>query len=177
MLNAFTTALSSWTSFVDAHRGVEDVLMFIHLSTLAVGGGLALIADGLTLRAAFGDPELKARQLDRLRSWHKPILAGLAACCASGVLLAATDFEEFASSGVMGLKLGLLALLVLNGLVMLWAERGRTPVGVITTSVGSSRTGMTTTVTPRQANWRLLSKAAMASAALWIAIAITGTQL
>jgi hypothetical protein len=177
MLNTLTTLITSWTSFMEAHRAVEPILMAVHLGSLAVGGGLALLADGLTLRAAFGSPELKARQMARLRTWHAPILVGLAVCCASGTLLAAADFEEFATSGVMGLKLGLLALLVLNGLLMLWAERGRVAAGVITTSVGSRRTGIATTITPRQPDWRVLSRAAMASAALWIAIAITGTQL
>jgi hypothetical protein len=136
--------------------------MVLHLGTLALGGGLALLADGLTLWAWRGTEARRARHMARLRTWHAPIVLGLAGCCATGVLLAAAEFDEFARSGVMVVKLVLLALLVGNGLVMLWAERGRVPAG---------------TGGPRQARWGILRNSAIASAVLWVTIALTGTQL
>jgi hypothetical protein len=162
MLNTLAATIASWAAVVENTPGLEDGLMVLHLGTLALGGGLAILADGLTLWAWRGTAERRAQHMTRLRAWHAPIVLGLAGCCATGVLLAAADFDEFARSAVMGVKLVLLALLVVNGLVMLWAERGRS------TADGTRL---------RQANWGFLRGSAVASAVLWVTIALTGTQL
>ena len=82
----------------------------------------------------------------------------LAVLFLTGVLMVTSDIETFLNSPVLWIKLGLVALLVLNGVVL---ERTET----------SLRRGTETS------SWGKLRVAAMCSIGLWIATLVAGVVL
>jgi hypothetical protein len=86
---------------------------------------------------------------------------------ASGVLLAAADLETFATSPVFWVKLGLVALLLVNGFVLERTEsrlRGLSAREVVPAGRVES-------------SWRRLRKSAVLSFVLWTATLVAGTLL
>ncbi|MBL0178373.1 MAG: hypothetical protein IPP98_04500 [Gemmatimonadetes bacterium] len=83
---------------------------------------------------------------------------GLAALFASGVALAASDVETFSASPAFLVKLALVALLSVNGLVMLRAER-------------------LLRRDPTDARWGTLRRVSWFSLMLWISTAVVGVVL
>lgn len=88
------------------------------LVALLFGGGLAVAADRSTVRVGRRGTADQATPLAELRAVHKPVLLALVALFASGVLLTAADLETFVSSPAFWVKLGLVTLLLLNGMVL-----------------------------------------------------------
>ncbi len=149
------TAVQSWAAFYGAHQVMSLTVRWLHLAGLLVGGGAALVADIRTLRA--GAAEQAAAASD-LASTHRVVVSGLAAMALSGALMVATDPDTFLGSRLFWGKMGLVALLVLNGLALVRSERAvsRAPEG-------------------RGFTW--LRATSAASAALWLAILYAGLWL
>jgi hypothetical protein len=134
----------------------------VHLAALLVGGGIALASDRATLRAARGDAPARARQLAELGLTHRVVIVSLLVASASGVALFFTDVETFAVSAAFWVKMGLVALLLLNGLLMTRTESAlrRAPGG------GDDA-----------APWARLRTTAVASGVLWLATLLAGVAL
>lgn len=89
---------------------------------------------------------------------HVPVLVSLVILLVSGVLLAASDIETFLPSVWFWAKLGLVVLLMINGVVLTLTER---------------RLGQTLT----DADWSRLRTLAWLSIVLWTATAVVGLVL
>ena len=152
-----------WQSLYGDSKAVSAVVNAVHLTGLLFGGGLAVAADRTTLRALKGERADRARALTELGAVHRPVLLALAVLFVSGVALATADVETFAASPVFWLKLGVVALLLLNGAVL-----ARTEQELRQTEPGQ----------PGRARlWRRLRVATYLSVGLWTGTVVIGTVL
>jgi uncharacterized membrane protein len=115
--------LENWTSFYSNHGVVRTVVGFLHIGGLVIGGGCAISADRMTLRAARRSAAERAVQLDALRSTHRIVLVSLGAVLVSGLFLFAADSDNFLHSILFWVKMGLVAALMVNGFLLTRAER------------------------------------------------------
>ena len=152
-------ALAPWSALYGDSVLVSATMTFLHLGGVLVGGGFALAVDRATLRTAAGDPAARARHLGELGAIHRPVLAGLSLALVTGVLMLAADLESLWSSPFLWGKLGLVALLLGNGVAMKRAESR------LRAEPEDGRA------------WRRLRAAAVVSAALWLAVLLAGTLL
>jgi len=145
-----------WATLFSNSRAVSSGVMFTHLSGLLLGGGGAVAADRASLRAVRASPARQSSHLSELRLVHRAVLWGLSITFASGLLLAAADVETYATLPAFWLKMGLIALLLGNGVSMQRAERALA-AGV--------------------AAWRRLHVTALVSLILWFAVLLASTFL
>ena len=167
VLQQLVAALQPWQSAYSNSKVIPAAVTSVHLMALLFGGGFAVAADRATLRVGRRGATDHATQLAELRAVHKPVLVALVVLFASGVLLAAADLKTFVSSPVFWVKLGLVALLLLNGLVL---ERTESRLRNL-----SAREVVPATRV--QSLWRRLRRSAVCSLALWTATLVAGTLL
>ncbi|MFN8570599.1 MAG: hypothetical protein U0132_01005 [Gemmatimonadaceae bacterium] len=156
-----------WQSMYNDSKVVSTTVTTVHLVALMFGGGLAVAADRSTLRAGraasqaagFGRPQ----QLAELHAVHRPVLIALGILFVSGLLLAAADVETYATSWAFWVKMGLVALLVVNGALLTRTE----------TSLRGSQSGEPKADTL----WARLRTGALISIGLWTATLIAGAIL
>ncbi len=156
-----------WQSLYSDSKVLSTAVVTVHIVALLFGGGLAIAADRATLRLARGRsaPDAAAeerRLLADLGAVHRPVLVALALLFVSGILLATADVKTYALSWVFWLKIGLVALLLVNGVVLERAER------VLHRGGAESATGP---------YWGRLRAASWASLALWTATTVVGVAL
>lgn len=124
LLDQLVTAFEPWSTMYSNSTALSVGLTFAHLGALMLGGGLALAADRTVLRAARStDAAPNVLLADAVGDVHRPVVAALTVSAVSGVLQLAADLEALALNKILWLKLGLLALLMVNGLLMLRDER------------------------------------------------------
>jgi hypothetical protein len=123
MHGVIASFLESWTSFFSNHATVRTLIGFFHIGGLVIGGGCAIAADRMTLRAARRSVAERAIQLEALRSTHRIVVFSLAAVTLSGLLLFAADVENFLHSVFFWTKMGLVVALLVNGFFLTRAER------------------------------------------------------
>lgn len=152
--------LEPWTNVYDDSPWLQTVITFLHLAGVLVGGGFALAADYATFGATRDDDAARRRHLVFLRHAHCPVLVGLGLAAASGLLLLAADVERFGTSPAFGIKMGLLALLLVNGAVLTRTEHR-----------------LRTVDNAAPESWRPLRAAAGRSMFLWLAVLLAGTFL
>lgn len=157
-------ALAPWQSAYSNSKVLSTSVTAVHLVALLFGGGIAIAADRGTLRALRAGAMERTRQLGELHMTHRPVLIALSFLFFSGVLQAAADVKTFATSPAFYVKLGLVALLVVNGAVLTLTERalGGNPV----------------LADPRRSPlWTRLRASTYCSLALWTATLIAGVVL
>ena len=145
-----------WASIFNNSRALSSGVMFAHLSGLVLGGGGAVAADRASLRAVRASEAQRQSHLSELGLVHRVVLWGLSVTFLSGLLLAAADVETYATLPAFWVKMGLIALLLGNGLFMQRAER----------ALSSG--------TPA---WRRLHVTAVLSLLLWFAVLLASTFL
>jgi hypothetical protein len=155
-------ALAPWKSLYSDSKTVASVVTGVHLVGLLFGGGLAVAADRLTLRAMRRPAAERAETLRELHAVHRPVLVALALLFVSGVALAAADAETFLGSPIFWAKLGVVALLLANGAVLERTERALRQGGA------EERIPLL---------WRRLGISTRLSLALWTATVVMGTVL
>jgi uncharacterized membrane protein len=158
VLHTLVHVLAPWQAAYSDSKLVSSSITIAHLAALFFGGGFAIAADRSTLRSH--TPIDRASQLRELRAVHRPVLIALAVLFVTGVLIAAADLETYVASPVFWVKLGLVALLLVNGAVL-------------------TRTEARLRADPerRGALWRRLRLSAIASLTLWTATLIAGALL
>lgn len=152
-----------WRSAYSDSTAISTTVLFTHLAALVIGAGLALAADRATLRSWSAPPWERSRHLAELSLTHRPVVVALGVLFASGVLLFLADVEDYATSAVFWTKMGLVTLLLANGLAMTRTE-------------GALHAGAPE---PAESDrlWRRLRASAMASIALWLTTLLAGTIL
>ena len=151
------SAVESWADFYGHHQLVSVAVRYLHLAGLVVGGGTALAADRQILRAARSGSSARSGIVAALDASHRVVVPALAVMVATGLLMTASDTETFFNSRLYWSKMGLVGLLVLNGLGLLAAERaiaGERPKG-----------------------WLWLGLTSAASLVLWLTILFFGVWL
>ena len=150
-------ASGSWARlYADSHI-VSTGMIYLHLAGLLLAGGAAVSADRATLQASREDDAARVAHLPRLASVHALVIGGLAIMMVSGVLMFLADVETFWNLRVFWIKMGLVVLLLANGLVMRRAER-----------LASS--------SPARA-WAGLKVTSVISVGMWFVIVLAGTIL
>jgi hypothetical protein len=151
-------AVTWWSALYGDHHLVSVGIRYLHLGGLIVGGGTALTIDRLVLGAARRAPTDRAVSLDLLSSSHRVVVPALAVVALTGVLMTAADAGVFLVSWLYWLKIGLVALLGVNGGLLVAAERA--------IAAGKTATG-----------WARLAVASGASVVLWLLVLLVGTWL
>jgi len=150
-------AVESWAAFYGDHQMVSVAVRYLHLAGIVVGGGAALVTDRRTLRALrLGAGEREAA-LAGLAAAHRVVVPALGLVVATGVLMAASDTGTFFGSRLYWSKMGLVALLLVNGLGLRAAER----------AAGAGK----------PTGWTALGLASAASLLLWLVILFAGVWL
>jgi uncharacterized membrane protein len=152
-----TDLLASWGSFYANHAAVRTLVAFVHVAALIAGGGIAIAADRSTLIALRRDEAARRVQLDALHDTHRIVIASLALIAVSGLLLFGADFDTFVYSRFFWIKMGLVALLMVNG-ALLWRAERRAIAG-------------------DPAAWPTLRVTAIASITLWLLTTLGGVAL
>jgi uncharacterized membrane protein len=160
VLHQLALAVAPWADFYNSSAAAQSVVNFGHFGGMMTAGGLALSADRSTLRAAAAEPSEHRRQLKELSSIHPLVVGALAVTAASGLLMFAADLETLSGSAMFWVKMALVALLLINGGLMVRAERR------LERAQG-----------PESRLWRQLRVASALSLALWFAVVLAGAIL
>lgn len=155
-----TTLADPWAKMYGHSKMLATVVEFLHVAPIVVGGGLAIALDRSTLRLRHEEPGARARHLSELSAGHGMVLGALALSFLSGIALLAADLETFFGSPIFWVKMGLVALLLVNGAVMTRTERALQTIGAGT-----------------DVQWRRLQTIAITSLALWLIITLAGVAL
>ena len=155
MTAAAVSLVERWAHLYADSKLVSAGVTWVHLTGIVVAGGFAVTTDRASLRlrpAAAPAPELA-----RLHEAHRWVLGGLAVTAVSGVFQLFADLHTYLGSDVFWVKMGLIALLLVNGWVRLTAER-RLEGGAA-------------------AAWRRFHLTSAASLALWFMVLLAGELL
>jgi len=155
-LQAITQIAQPWASLFSNSRVLSSGVMFSHLAGLVLGGGGAVAADRASLRAVRASATQQTSHLRELALVHRAVLWGLSLTFVSGLLLAAADVETYATLPAFWLKMGLILLLLGNGVLMQRTERS---------------------LSAGQPAWNRLHRTAIASLVLWFAVLLASTFL
>ena len=161
-LTRLSDVLKPWNTAFSNSTAISTTVTTVHIIALLWAGGLAIAADRTTLRALRATADDRRRQLAELGAVHRPVLGFLFVLFVSGVLLAASDVDTFATSPVFWVKLTFVALLLINGAVLQRTE-ARLRAGDVSD--------------PTAPLWRRLRTSTYASLTLWTLTAITGVVL
>jgi hypothetical protein len=154
---SLTSVIVSWASFYANHAGVRTAVGFAHVGGLIAGGGCAIAADRATLIASRQDEGARTAHLRSFSGVHRVVTMGLVLIVVSGLLLLASDLDTLLYSKVFWTKMGLMALLLVNGGLLRRAEhRARNGTG---------------------AAWNTLRTRSLASLALWLLTTLAGVAL
>ena len=115
--------LVDWASYYANHALARTLITFAHIGGLVVAGGAAMTVDRSLLSFARRGSDNRSAQLAATRSSHGFVLWGLVFVTASGLLLFAADVDTYWASRVFWIKIALIALLVVNGIALMWSER------------------------------------------------------
>jgi len=151
-----THLLDTWTSFYSNHALLRSAIGFIHVGGLMLGGGCAITADLATIQRVRRGSTSRA-DVHLLDGTHAIVVTGLVALFVSGALLFAADAVAFVHSRVFWLKMALLGALMVNGVLMLAAERR--------VHLGDTRA------------WGRLHTVSVASLVLWFVTTLAGAAL
>lgn len=150
--------IDRWAHLYSDSKALSAGIMFVHLAGVLVAGGFAIVADRASLLLPAEAGEHLAREIERLKTVHAWVFAGLALTVATGVLQLFSDLHTYLTAWLFWTKMGLIALLLVNGWVRLKAERGIEADGVA----------------PHLARFRMTS---VASLVLWFAVLLAGSFL
>jgi uncharacterized membrane protein len=160
LVHTLVVAVAPWADFYNGSKAAQTAVSFGHFGGIMTAGGFALAADRATLRAAVAPAAEHPRHLRDLAAIHPIVLTALAVTGLSGLLMFAADLESLIGAPAFWVKMGLVALLLFNGWVMLTAERS------LEAGDPSDTRG-----------WRRLRAASLVSLVLWFSVLLAGSIL
>jgi uncharacterized membrane protein len=163
IVQTLATTLEPWKTYWSDHDAVSTTVTTVHVVGIVIAAGLAIAADRMTLRVLRRRDDERTMHARELRDVHRPVVAALVAVVISGLLMAASDIEEFFAKPVFWIKMGLILLLLINGMMLQKTESR--------VFDDTSRTGSLDEV------WTRLALFARVSMTLWIATTIAGMVL
>lgn len=152
--DGLTTLVAPWAALYADSKALSNGVTFLHLGGILLGGGAAISMDRETLLAGRLEAGARTHLVDRLRRVHVWVLIGLGVTFVTGLLQVASDLKTFLPSGIFWIKMGLVAVLLANGGLVLRGERSAA-----------------------QGDWGLLRLAAVVSLILWTVILLLGVML
>jgi len=157
MWTTLTNVCHAWAGVYQDSAILRTAVGFVHIGGLMVGGGTALAEDRAILMAGRGrTPHPRPYEDMSRRGVHAVVLTGLALVLASGVLLFAADIDTYVDSVPFWIKMGLVALLLANGVALTRIERDAQHSAVA---------------------WPRLRRAAVVSLSLWLLTTLAGMVL
>lgn len=150
-------AVTSWAALYSGSAVVRTLVSFVHVAGLVSGGGAAIAVDRATLLATKKGVLAGREQIDGIHKTHRIVLVGLGAVIVSGLLLFAADVDTYAVSKLFWLKMAMVAMLMINGALLVRAASG-------------SRT-------PDERTRRALRRTAAISLSLWFLTTLAGAGL
>lgn len=159
---ALANFVDPWAKLYSHSKIVPTIVAFLHVAPIVVGGGIAIASDRATLRLRHEEAGARSRQLSELASVHPWVIGALALSLLSGLAMLAADLDTFLGSWVFWVKMGLIGLLLVNGLMMTRAEarlRGAAD------DAGAEK------------HWQRMRVASITSVALWLVITFAGVAL
>jgi uncharacterized membrane protein len=156
-MQALSGVITAWASLYADSAVTRTLVAFAHVAALVGGGGLAVVADRATLRAARESFAEQQGHLEELDASHRIVLAGLVIVSVSGLLLLGADLDTYLHSRTFWIKMGGFVLLLVNGAYMLWTSR-------------QVRAGHTRA-------WSAMRRSAMVSLILWFFVTLCGVAL
>jgi uncharacterized membrane protein len=112
-----------WSGYYGNHQLISVGIRFAHLMALMLSGGTALFVDRRVFRAVRANETEKQEMLCALHSAHRLIIPWVVVLGLTGILMTAADTETFLVSKVYWIKMTVVALLGINGIALLVAER------------------------------------------------------
>ena len=161
-LKAVEQLFDPWKQTYSDSVALSTSVTAIHLLAMLFGGGLAIAADRTTLLLRGEKLEERRQHLIDLSELHRPVLIALAVSFISGVAMLTSDLETFVASPALWIKLGLVALLLINGVLL---ERTESALRNSANSEGS------------ESLWSRLKFNAVSSLVLWSATLVAGITL
>lgn len=119
---AIVHLLEPWNHFYSHSKAAETVVQSLHIGGVLMAGGLAIAADRSTLRALRTPAGDRAFPMRELAAVHRWVLTGLTIVVISGLGLLTADIETFFGSWIYWTKMGLVVVLLVNGLVITRTE-------------------------------------------------------
>lgn len=165
VLHQLTVALEPWKTYWADHTSVSNAITAGHVVALLLGGGLAIAADRMTLRVVRRSAPERAMHAQELHDTHRPVVIAIAFIVLTGLLMLGSDIAEFVAKPIYWIKMGMVVLLLINGLMLQRAEM-RVLAGT-TNSNAMSPDGL----------WKHIALYARFSITLWIAITVAGIVL
>lgn len=165
---ALATLVAPWAKFYSHSKAASIVVTYLHVAPIVIGGGFGIFLDRATLRVG-DDWDARDRHLAELHAVHAFVIGALGVSLASGIALLAADLDTFLGSWVFWVKMGLIGVLLANGLVMTGIERA---LERIRTQGASDRS-----VNQSATLWTRLRIIAVSSLILWLTITFAGVVL
>lgn len=118
MLIDVPAPLQAYGAWFSDTPGVPTATTVVHLVAMLWSGGLAIAADRAMLRARADDAGARTAVVREVEGTHRAVIAGLAAVALSGVAMTLSELETFLASPAFWVKMGLVAVLLGNGVAM-----------------------------------------------------------
>ena len=147
-----------WSSLYSDHTNLSNGITFLHLAGLIVGGGAAVTTDRQILKAWHAGGDRRRAVLEDVSAVHAFVIGGLVLTIVTGALMMLADWDTFLGSRLFWIKMTGVAILIVNGAVLGWAER--------LARQSSGRRG-----------WPVLATVSTISLVMWLTVLGLGTWL
>jgi hypothetical protein len=110
--------LDPWKQVYSDSTVLSTSVTALHLLGMLFGGGLAIAADRTTLLLRGENADQREQHLVDLNQLHRPVLIAIALQFVTGIAMLASDLKTFVASPFLWIKLGFVALLLINGVIL-----------------------------------------------------------
>ncbi len=160
LIQTLAEAVKPWADFYAKSKPASLGVTYLHIAGVMIGGGFAMASDRAALRVSKGSTEDRAFILREFTFVHRPVIIALTVVVSSGVAMLLADVETFLGNPVYYVKMGLFAVLLVNGLLMQRNEKR-----------------LADDPSASNAAWGSFCGNAVASIVLWLSIALAGVLL
>ena len=158
-MGALQSLMSWWAVYYADHQMASLIVRYLHLAGLVVGAGTAVAMDRQVLYAAWRPGAATCgSSIEAVRRSHAVVVPALGVVVGTGLLMTLADLPTFQASPLFWIKMASVAVLLVNGALLLSAERACAARGAA-------------------AGWPRLVMASGASLVLWFFILWMGAWL